>query len=86
MTMGCAMGLTCLTTIFGERPICIRACNYGCPTGTECVEQVPGYDGSVIEHVCLRTCTTQADCEFPDASGSAGECDMVPGLDRSYCF
>jgi len=86
-TMGCAAGLVCRIELFGERPICTRNCNYGCPTGTECVEEVPLFDGGVIERLCLRPCETVADCTFADGSGAASECVMVPGLaPLSYCF
>ena len=55
-------GLQCRTDFFGERGVCTRDCNYGCPTGTECVAEVPDYNGGTIKNVCMRPCAARADC------------------------
>jgi hypothetical protein len=80
-------GLQCRTDFFGERGVCTRDCNYGCPTGTECVAEVPDYNGGTIKNVCMRPCAARADCAM-EARGNAlgSECDAPDGLSSSYCF
>jgi hypothetical protein len=77
----CQPGLDCRHELAGERGMCLRACRFGCPTGTECADGIPGYNGGFIDDICLRTCNVSADCE-PYGS----ECDMLSGTDRRYCF
>lgn len=80
-------GLQCRTDFFGERGICTRHCNYGCPTGTECVAKVPKYDGGTITNMCMRPCAAQADCAMEVRGGPLGsECDAPGDLSKSYCF
>jgi hypothetical protein len=80
-------GLHCRTDFFGERGVCTRDCNYGCPTGTECLASVPGYDGGAVANMCMRFCATPDVCT-QDVRGQslASECDRPEDLTRSYCF
>jgi len=84
---GLMSGLHCRTDFFGERGVCTRDCNYGCPTGTECVASVPNYDGGVVENMCMRFCATPDVCA-QEVRGQplASECDRPADLTRSYCF
>jgi len=77
----CAPGLECKRDLYGERGMCLRDCGFGCPTGTLCADNIPGFGGGVIDNICLRPCMVSADCE-PFGS----ECDMPPGASRRYCF
>src|SRR5262249_17456910 len=79
-------GLTCRTDFFGERGVCTRDCNFGCPTGTECTN-VPDYNGGTINDVCMRSCTAAAECDLEVQGSPLGsECDAPGGLSKSYCF
>jgi hypothetical protein len=80
-------GLQCRTDFFGERGVCTRDCNFGCPTGTECLTGVPGYDGDTVDNVCMRFCATPDVCTQDVRGASLGsECDRPANLTRSYCF
>lgn len=46
-------GLVCRTDLLGRDNVCTRLCNYGCPTGTECVD-VPTTDGVNVDSLCMR--------------------------------
>ncbi len=46
-------GLVCRTDLLDRAGVCTRLCNYGCPTGTECVE-VPTTDGDNVDSLCMR--------------------------------
>ncbi len=78
---GAGSGLHCRTDFAGERGVCTRACNYGCPEGTECVAEVPHYDEGVVREMCMRPCEQQAQCD-----AEMSECDAPGGLSESYCF
>lgn len=84
---GTYSGYLCRTDFAGERGVCTRKCNYGCPTGTECVAQVPDNNGGFVVDMCLLTCTTSADCSMAGSSVDLGsECDAVGDLTQTYCF
>jgi hypothetical protein len=76
----CDRGLECRTDLFGERGLCTRDCNHGCPTGTECAASVPGYDGGTIPNLCLRPCETNADCPL------GSRCDAPGDTTERYCY
>lgn len=79
----CALGLECYSSFWGERPICTKTCDDSqCPTGSECVAEVPSYLDDLVGPYCLRPCELTADCE----DGFASECDSLPELDGRYCF
>lgn len=80
-------GLFCRTDFFGERGVCTRDCNFGCPTGFECVADIPDYETGNVHNVCMRACRADADCATDSRGMPLGsECDMPPGLEKSYCF
>jgi hypothetical protein len=82
MTDGdCEPGLECIGELAGERQLCIRECGYGCPTGTVCADGIPGYNGGIIDDICMRPCNVAADCEPFGAV-----CNQPAGADRRYCF
>ncbi|HMI93423.1 MAG TPA: hypothetical protein VK509_18755, partial [Polyangiales bacterium] len=80
-------GLHCRTDFFGERGVCTRDCNFGCPTGTECLAAVPGFDGGAVANMCMRFCPTPDVCAQEVRGAPLGsECDRPEDLTRSYCF
>ena len=80
-------GLECRSDFFGERGVCTRDCGYGCPTGTECLDGVPDYNGGTIDNVCMRFCASAETCDLVVRGESlASECDRPENLRRSYCF
>jgi hypothetical protein len=87
-TLGSSSGLTCRTDFFGERGVCTRDCNFGCPTGTECVAEVPDYNGGTVANMCMRTCTTQSECTDEPVGGASlgSSCETHGDLTRRYCF
>jgi hypothetical protein len=79
-------GLRCRTDFIGERGVCTRDCNYGCPTGTECLT-VPDYNGGTIEDQCMRFCSTSDVCSQEVRGEPLGsECFRPADRRRSYCF
>lgn len=75
----CGAGLECRNDIeFGERGVCTRACNYGCPTGTICAGYARDSNGDFID-VCLRTCEQGGgDCSLEvDGAPLGSECITV---------
>jgi hypothetical protein len=84
----CGLGgetFECRTDFAGERGVCTRTCNFGCPTGTECVAQVPHYNEGFVADMCLRTCSTSADC-CTGGLELGSECDAPGDLTQTYCF
>lgn len=80
-------GLHCRTDFYGSRGVCTRDCNFGCPTGTECVAEAPDNDGGTVKNVCLRPCTAQADCAIEVQGSPLGsECDATGDLSDGHCF
>lgn len=77
----CQPGLDCRGDLSGERQLCIRTCNYGCPTGTVCADSIPHFNGGFVANICMRTCMVSTDC-----APFGSECDMPSGTDRRYCF
>jgi hypothetical protein len=80
-------GLECRSDFFGERGVCTRDCGFGCPTGTECLAEVPDYNGGTINNVCMRFCSSADVCD-QQVRGQPlnSECDRPENLTRSYCF
>jgi hypothetical protein len=80
-------GLHCRTDFWGERGVCTRDCNFGCPTGTVCVADVPDHNEDTVHNVCMRPCNAPADCAMePSGNALGSECDAPGGLTKSYCF
>jgi hypothetical protein len=65
----CGGGLECRDDIKGGMPVCTRTCNFGCPTGYECVTNVPDMnDEPISEGLCLKPCESHGDCEVSGVS------------------
>jgi hypothetical protein len=78
----CEIGLECFSEFSGERLICTRECMPGdCPDETTCIGGVPDYSGNPLPAYCVRACELDEDC-----ADLGSECDVVDGVQGSYCF
>ncbi len=76
----CSRGLTCRTDLAGERGLCVRDCNHGCPTSTVCAPALQDYKGYFLGDVCMRPCETNADCPLGTT------CDTPGTTTTRYCY
>lgn len=80
--VGSDSGLRCQRSTTGSADVCTRPCNYGCPTGTACV-QLEGFSGEL----CMRDCTAGSEsCELEVFGEPLGTTCTATETERAYCL
>ena len=72
---------SCRSDFFGERGVCTRPCNHGCPIGFECVAEIPDYNGGTIRDVCMLACPTNECAPLGSSCNAPGD-----AAGPRYCF